>query len=50
MRSVDVPVIHIVDSITTMVRDREYSTLAVLGTKWTMCDGFYTERLEEQMP
>lgn len=45
---VDVPLIHIVDSIATMARDRGYSTLAVLGTKWTMLDGFYTERLEAQ--
>lgn len=44
--TVDVPLIHIVDSIATMARDRGYSTLAVLGTKWTMLDGFYTERLE----
>lgn len=46
--AVDVPVIHIVDSIAAMARDRGYSTLAVLGTKWTMLDGFYTDRLEAQ--
>lgn len=46
--AVDVPLIHIVDSIATMAKDRGYSTLAVLGTKWTMRDGFYTERLEAQ--
>ena len=45
---VNVPLIHIVDSIATMAKDRGYSTLAVLGTKWTMLDGFYTERLEAQ--
>ncbi|MGJ7561858.1 aspartate/glutamate racemase family protein [Brevibacterium casei] len=46
--TVDVPLIHIVDSIAAMAKDRGYSTLAVLGTKWTMLDGFYTERLEAQ--
>lgn len=46
--AVDVPVIHIVDSIAAVAKDKGYSTLAVLGTKWTMCDGFYTERLEAQ--
>lgn len=46
--AVDVPVIHIVDSIASMAREHGYSTLAVLGTKWTMLDGFYTERLEAQ--
>ena len=46
--AVDVPLIHIVDSIATVAKDAGYSTLAVLGTKWTMCDGFYTERLEAQ--
>ena len=46
--TVDVPLIHIVDSIAAMATARGYSTLAVLGTKWTMLDGFYTERLEAQ--
>lgn len=46
--TVDVPVIHIVDSIAAVAKDKNYSTLAVLGTKWTMLDGFYTERLEAQ--
>ena len=46
--SVDVPLIHIVDSIASVAKDKGYSTLAVLGTKLTMCDGFYTKRLEAQ--
>ncbi|WP_240372895.1 aspartate/glutamate racemase family protein [Brevibacterium zhoupengii] len=46
--AVDVPVIHIVDSIAAVAREHGYSTLAVLGTKWTMLDGFYTEHLEAQ--
>lgn len=46
--SVDVPLIHIVDSIAAFAKDNGYSTLAVLGTTGTMCDGFYTERLEAQ--
>ncbi|WP_231441537.1 aspartate/glutamate racemase family protein [Brevibacterium zhoupengii] len=46
--AVDVPVIHIVDSIAAVARERGYSTLAVLGTRLTMLDGFYTERLEAQ--
>ncbi|RAF67356.1 aspartate racemase, partial [Burkholderia multivorans] len=40
--TVDVPLIHIVVSIAAMAKGRGYSTLAVLGTKWTMLDGFYT--------
>src|SRR5699024_7530939 len=44
----DVPLIHIVDSIAITAKRQGYSTLAVLGTKWTMLDGFYTERLEAQ--
>lgn len=44
---VDAPLIHIVDSIATIARDRGYSTVAVLGTRWTMLDSFYTDRLEE---
>lgn len=45
---IDVPLIHIVDSIAALARERGYSTLAILGTKPTMLDGFYTERLEAQ--
>lgn len=46
--AVDAPLIHIVDAIATMAKRQGHSTLAVLGTKWTMLDGFYTERLEAQ--
>ena len=46
--SVDAPLIHIVDSIVTMAKRQGYSTLAVVGTKWTMLVDFYTGRLEAQ--
>ncbi|MDN6605435.1 aspartate/glutamate racemase family protein, partial [Brevibacterium sp.] len=46
--AVDAPLIHIVDAIAATAKRQGHSTLAVLGTKWTMLDGFYTERLEEQ--
>lgn len=46
--TVEAPLIHIVDAIATMAKRHGYSTLAVLGTKWTMLDGFYTDRLEAQ--
>lgn len=46
--AVDVPLIHIVDSIASVAKGAGHTTLAVLGTKWTMCDGFYTDRLEAQ--
>ena len=46
--AVDAPLIHIVDAIATMAKSQGHSTLAVIGTKWTMLDGFYTERLEAQ--
>lgn len=46
--AVDAPLIHIVDAIATVAKRQGHSTLAVLGTKWTMLDGFYTERLEAQ--
>lgn len=46
--AVDAPLIHIVDAIATVAKSQGHSILAVLGTKWTMLDGFYTERLEEQ--
>lgn len=46
--SVDAPLIHMVDSIATMAKRQGYSTLAVLGTRWTMLEDFYTGRLEAQ--
>lgn len=46
--AVDAPLIHIVDAIASVAKRQGHSTLAVLGTKWTMLDSFYTERLEAQ--
>ena len=40
--AVDVPLIHIVDSIASVAKGAGHTTLAVLGTKWTMCDGIAT--------
>ena len=45
---IDAPLIHMVDSIATMAKRCGYSTLAVLGTRWTMLEDFYTGRLEAQ--
>ncbi|WP_226830452.1 aspartate/glutamate racemase family protein [Brevibacterium aurantiacum] len=46
--AVDVPLIHIVDTIATVAKRHGYSTLLMLGTKWTVLDDFYAGRLESQ--
>lgn len=44
-RSVDLPLIHLVDVTVTKIKQSGISTVGLLGTKYTMTDGFYTDRL-----
>ena len=44
-RSVDLPLIHLIDVTITKIKQRGLSTVGLLGTKYTMTDGFYTDRL-----
>ena len=43
----DVPVIHMVDSVAKGAVSRNFKSLLLLGTKFTMEDGFYARRLGE---
>lgn len=43
----DAPVIHIVDAVAKEAVSRSFKNLLLLGTKFTMEDGFYATRLEE---
>lgn len=45
-RSVDLPLIHLIDVTITKIKQRGISTVGLLGTKYTMADGFYTDRLD----
>lgn len=42
---VDIPLIHIADATASAVIETRVSTVAVLGTRYTMEEAFYTERL-----
>ena len=42
-----VPLIHIVDAVAADARARGLSTLGVMGTRWTMVEPFYADRLAQ---
>ncbi|MDX2495578.1 MAG: amino acid racemase [Desulfuromusa sp.] len=44
-RSIDLPLIHLIDVTIKEIKQREITTVGLLGTKYTMTDGFYTDRL-----
>ncbi len=44
-RSIDLPLIHLIDATVDTIRTKNISTVGLLGTKYTMTDGFYTDRL-----
>ena len=43
--AVGIPLLHIVDAVADALRIEGLHTAALLGTRFTMCDGFYTDRL-----
>jgi len=43
---IEVPVFHIVDCLGERARDQNYKTVLLLGTQFTMEDGFYSDRLK----
>ncbi|ASK27870.1 aspartate/glutamate racemase family protein [Neisseria chenwenguii] len=45
--AVRVPLIHIVDATADAVKKRGFGKVGLLGTKFTMSDGFYTARMAE---
>lgn len=47
-QAVNLPIIHIVDATATAMKAKGLSKVALLGTKFTMEDGFYTERLSRR--
>ncbi len=44
--AVDVPFVHICDAIASEVKDQGLTSIGLLGTQFTMEEGFYRERLE----
>lgn len=44
-QAVAIPILHIVDAAATAIKARHVEKVALLGTRFTMEDGFYTDRL-----
>ena len=46
--AVSVPFLHILDAVAQAVRVQGFATVGLLGTRFTMQDGFYTDGLAER--
>ncbi len=47
-RAVRIPLLHIVDATAEAIKQQGLHTVGLLGTRFTMSDGFYTERMAAQ--
>ena len=47
-RAVRIPLLHIVDATAAAIKQQGLHTVGLLGTRFTMSDGFYTERMATQ--
>lgn len=45
-QAVEIPLLHIVDATAEAIRAANMDTIALLGTRFTMSDSFYRERLQ----
>jgi len=45
--AIDIPLLHLVDATADALRAAGVSTVGLLGTRFTMEDGFYTDRMAE---
>lgn len=46
--NVDIPVLHIADATGEKIKEQGLTTVGLLGTKYTMEEGFYKDRLKEK--
>ena len=46
--AVSIPLLHIVDATAAAIKQQGLHTVGLLGTRFTMSDGFYTERMAAQ--
>lgn len=44
--AVSIPLLHVVDATAAAIRAQGLDTVALLGTRFTMSDGFYRERMQ----
>ena len=47
-RTVRIPLLHIVDATAEAIKQQGLHTVGLLGTRFTMSDGFYTDRMAAQ--
>ena len=45
--AVDLPLIHLIDATVATIKEMGICTVGLLGTRYTMSDGFYEDRLSE---
>jgi len=46
-REISIPLLHVIDETAKVIKLKNISTVGLLGTKFTMEDGFYVNRLED---
>lgn len=46
--AIDIPLLHLADATAAAIRRRDIATVGLLGTRFTMEQAFYRERLEQQ--
>ena len=46
-QSVSIPFLHVIDSTAIAIKEQGLDSVALLGTRFTMSDGFYVERMAE---
>ncbi|SEA77630.1 aspartate racemase [Desulfuromusa kysingii] len=45
-QAIDLPLLHLIDATVEAIKAKNLATIGLLGTKYTMTDGFYTDRLD----
>ena len=45
---IEIPILNIIDATADRIIDRELNTIGLLGTRFTMEEGFYKDRLKEE--
>ncbi len=47
-KNVNIPILHIVDAVADKIKEKGFSKVGLLGTKFTMEEEFYKKRLEQK--
>ncbi len=44
---IEIPILNIIDAVAAQIKEREFHTIGLLGTRFTMEESFYRDRLKE---